>query len=261
MLLKVLPILFFLPMWVNSQKKEDISFSLEYSLSSSKMSMVREYLADTNYFNSYNFVNYPTNTLSKTQGIGFEIGFQPLNFQDLSIGINYNFCGLKRVPVLMIDNPQNPNQTLNYEGDYRLKISTFNFLLGSKTYFNKLFRFEDNNSQFSKRIILAAEYKLGFSVSKISQEQSFKNPYQYYLSQSYKSYDLNGQFNLLFGYRLNEGSIISSINFIMGYLFFATETVKDKSTSTFNHIIEDESNPMKLDFSGLNFGIQLTLRK
>lgn len=260
MYLKLLPLLL-VTICVNAQKKREISFSTDYALISSKMGMVNEFLADTNYFNSYQYETYPTNTLSQTQGIGFEIGYQPLNFQDFSLGINYLFCGIKRVPALFIEDPINPSQTIIFTGEYRLKIDAYSILIGSRTYFNKLFHFEDKHSQIMQRLLVATEYKVGFGLSTYSQEITFMNPYTSYTVGNFYSSDINGRINLLVGYELNKGKIVSSINFKLGYLFFKTAEVKNKAYNTFNDPANPLSRPMKLDFSGLNFGIQLTLRK
>lgn len=262
MLSKLLPILFFIPMLVISQNKENLSLSLDYSIGSLKMGMVRDYLADTNYFNSYSYLNYPTNTLSKSQSIGFEIGYQPMNFQDFSLGFNYLFCGIRRYPVLMVENPIMPGNTLNFEGEYNLSINATTIVFGSKTYFNKLFHFDGFSSKFMKRLLFATEYKLGFGLSKISLLEFYKNPYPGCITQSFNSYDMNGQINVLFGYKLNEGTLIYAINLKLGYLFYATSSVKDDANNPLDYYTTgNKPKPMNLDFSGLNFGIQLTLRK
>jgi hypothetical protein len=113
-----------------------------------------------------------------------------------------------------------------------------------------------------KRLLLATEYKLGLGFSKISLLEFYKNPYPGYNTQSFNSYDVNGQINVLFGYKLNEGTIISAINLKFGYLFYATSSVKnDANNPLYYYTSVNKPQPMNLDFSGLNFGIQLTLRK
>lgn len=253
-----------MPLTVFSQQKNNLSFSIDYSLTSSQMGMVKEYLADTNAFSSYIYDKYQTNTLSKTQGVGFEIGYQPLNFQDFTLGMNYLFCGIKRVPLFKMEDPLDPSQINIYKGEYRLTLNAFNFLLGSKTYLNSLFHFEEKSSKLLQHLILASEYKIGFGFSKFSLEETYKYPEQVYLAQSFFSSDLNGQFNLVVGYKLNEGKIVSSINLKVGYQYYKTKVVRDHSENTFYYYYYNTSatsKPINLDFSGLNFGLQLTLRK
>jgi hypothetical protein len=252
------------PLTVFSQQKNNLSFSLDYSLTSSKMGMVKDYLADTNAFSSYIYDKYPTNTLSKTQGVGFEIGYQPFKFQDFTLGMNYLFCGIKRGPLFKMEDPMDPSQINIYKGEYRLTINAFNFLIGSKTYFNSLFHFEENSSKLLQRLILASEYKIGFGCSKLSLEETYKYPEQVYLAQSFFSSDLNGQFNLLVGYKIIEGKIVSTINLKVGYQYYKTKEVRNHSENTFYYYFYNTSStskPINLDFSGFNFGLQLTLRK
>lgn len=261
--MKLYFLLFFVPLTVFSQQKNNLSFSIDYSLTSSKMGMVNDYLADTSSFSSYIYGKYPTNTLPKTQGIGFEIGYQPFKFQDFSLGMNYLFCGIKRVPLLKLEDPLDPSQIITYKGEYRLTLNAFNFLIGSKTYFNSLFHFEENSSKLLQHIILASEYKIGFGFSKLFHEEIYKYPEQIYLGETFFSSDLNGQFNLVVGYKLNEGKIVSSINLKVGYQYYKTKVVRDHSENTFYYYYNTNpsSKPINLDFSGLNFGLQLTLRK
>ena len=253
-----------MPLTVFSQQKNNLSFSLDYSLTSSKMGMVKEYLADTNAFSSYMYDTYPTNTLPKTQGVGFEIGYQPFKFQDFTLGMDYLFSGIKRQLLSKIEDPMDPSQIITYKGEYRLSLSAFNFLIGSKTYFNSLFHFEENSSKLLQHLILASEYKIGFGFSKLFHEEFYKYPEQIYFGETFFSSDLNGQFNFVVGYKLNQGKIISSINLKIGYQYYKTKVVRDHSENTFSFNYYNTTStlrPINLDFSGFNFGLQLTLCK
>lgn len=157
-----------------------------------------------------------------------------------------------------------PSQIIIYKGEYRLTLNAFNFLIGSKTYFNSLFHFEENRSKLLQHLILASEYKIGFGFSKLSHEELYKYPEQTYLQETYFSSDFNGQFNLVVGYKLNEGKMVSSINLKVGYQYYKTKVVRDHSENTFSYFNNNTnslSRPINLDFSGFIFGLQLTLRK
>lgn len=255
-------LLFFLfPLFVFAQSKNDIFFNFEYSLGSSKMGIMNEILADTSYFNSSKYETSPTNTLSNTQGFAFEVGFQPFRFQDFSFGINYSFCDIQRTPFRYFDDPSNPGASVKSNGVYQMKLSRMNISLNSQTHFDALLHFEQKTSPFIQRLKLASAYQIGLGKSFLTQEEYFQQPIPIYIPLRGSALNLNGQVACLLGYQLNEEAIVSSIQLKVGYNFNFSKELKDAADNALIYYQDLKSVPMKLDFSGLYFGLQLTLRK
>jgi hypothetical protein len=249
------------PLFVFAQSKNDIFFNFEYGVGISKMGIMNDILADTSYFNSSKYEISPTNTLASTQGFAFEVGYQPFRFQDISVGINYSFCDIQRTPFRYFDDPLNPGGHIKSNGVYHMKLSRLNISLNSQTHFEELFNFEQKTSPFIQRLKLAGAYQIGLGESLLIQEEYFQEPVPIYLPLLGSALNFNGQVACLLGYQLNEGVIISSIQLKIGYNFNFSKDLKDAADKTLLYYQDLKPVPMKLDFSGLHFGLQLTLRK
>lgn len=261
MLFRILIILL-IPNVMIAQTKGNITFGFEYQNVSSKMALMDAYLADTNIFSSSYYNDVQTNTLSNTHGIGFEIGYQPMRFQDFGIGINYQFSYINRTPRIQYPDPVYPSQNIDYKGKYHLKNESFSLNILSKTYFNKLFEFETNKSKLIKRTIIALELQLGIGHMRFREETAFEYPYPSY-SQKHNRAAIGTRFllGLILGYQFNEGSSVASINYKIGYQYFKSQTLMDKGDEIYYVNHDGEATPMHLDFSGLSMGVVIMLRK
>lgn len=251
-----------LPNVIIAQTKGNITFGFEYQNVSSKMDLMDEYLADTNVFNS-NYYNYPqTNTLSNTHGIGFEIDYQPISFQDFGIGINYQFSYINRTPRIQYPDPVFPSQNIDYNGRYHMKNEGISLNLLSKTYFNKLLDFETSKSKLIRRAILASEVQFGIGYMRFREETAFEYPSPSYNQQHNRTaIGTKFQLGLIIGYKLNEGSSVASINYKIGYQFYKSQALMNKGDEIYYVNHNGEATPMHLDFSGLSMGIVLILTK
>ena len=255
-------ILLFLPQLLIAQTKGNISFGFEYSNVFSKMDMVDSYLADTSLFSSSFYDKPQTNTLSNTNGIGFEIGFQPTTFQDIAIGLNYQFSYINRTPRIQYADPVFPDQNIDYRGKYTLFNEAISLNLMSRTYFSNLLDFKNAKSDFLKKLIIASELSLGLGYSKLKSEIGFEYPTPTYLKQHNRSALASRmEFALILGYKLKEHLIISSLNFKIAYQYYKSQTLKNKGDEVYKIDFNGESKPMSLDFSGFSLGIVLMLRK
>ncbi len=226
------------------------------------MDMLDSYLADTNIFSSNYYGNPQTNTLSNSHGIGFEMGFQPLAFQDFGFGINYQFSYINRTPRIQYSDPIYISQYIDYKGRYHLLNEGVTMNITSRTYLNNLFDFETSKNKFIKRSILASEVLFGVGFTRLKDEIGFEYPYPSYLQQqNLADYSTKIQLSMLFGYELNEGSTLASINFKIGYQYFKSQKLRNKGNQVYNIYYKGGLKPMNLDFSGLTLGVVLMLRK
>lgn len=255
-------LLFFLfPLFVFAQSKNDIFFNFEYGVGLSKMGIMNDILADTSYFNSSKYETSPTNTLSNTQGFAFEVGCQPFGFQDFSVGINYSLTDIQRTPFRYVDDPSNPGASVKSYGVYQMELYMMNISLNSQTHIDALFHFNQKTSPFIQRLKLASAYQIGLGKSFLKQEEYFQEPIPIYLPLRGSALNLNGQVACLLGYQLNKDAIVSSIQMKVGYNFNFSKDLKNAADNALLYYQDLKSVPMKLDFSGLYFSLQLTLRK
>jgi hypothetical protein len=250
------------PNLIFAQTKGNISFGFEYSNVFSKMDMVDSYLADTSLFSSSFYDKPQTNTLSNTNGIGFEIGFQPTTFQDIAIGLNYQFSYINRTPRIQYADPVFPDQNIDYKGKYTLFNDAISLNLMSRTYFSNLLDFKNKKSDFLKKMIIASELGFGLGFSKLKSEIGFEYPTPTYLKQHNRAALASRmELALIVGYKLKDRLIISSLNFKIAYQYYKSQSLKNKADEVYNIDFSGESKPICLDFSGMSLGVVLMLRK
>jgi hypothetical protein len=261
MILRIL-LLLILPNTLFSQTTGEIMFSFGFGKIKSKMGIVNDYLLDQSYFSSDFYSKPQTNLLNSTNCYSFRIGYKPLKFQDFGFDLSYFYAEIERTPRIQYDNPFFPGQLLDYEGKFHLFTNSSNISFVTKTYFDQIFGFKKTSNPILNKITFASELKLGVGFSKLIEETGFQNLTPSYLQKkNLSSKDFISEFGFIIGYDLNKSTVISSLNLKIGYLFFKTKTLKDRINKEYQVEINGIQKPMRIDYSGLNIGIELTLRK
>jgi hypothetical protein len=142
------------------------------------------------------------------------------------------------------------------EGVYGVKVHGFTSGLSSSFYFSELLNFSQKEN-WMNRVSLALDFQLGYAFSRVSVYNGWPGSYFQYANyyREYDSHSLFGQVGFKAEYELTRSDLLTAIGIRGGYQFYKTGTVK--TITDIEWRVDGE--PMRLDFSGLYFGVFLML--
>lgn len=272
-----LTIMFLTVLTASAQNKGDFTFELEAGrIHYNNMEATNRFLRDTTDNTSMWFGNtYINDTLKKSPVYGLSLNYQPLNFMNFGF---YGFYQSKRFkrPYNQIGTVGDPFYNQEYVIGHDLQkvnISSLTVGLSTTIYLNKLFRLESYSSKFLKRFQFGIVLKGGVSFSSFEIGQGSTGlqfvsslygthnieGMNYMDYTSFRSMNWSGNIEFKLGYRIIDSNLFSTIGIKAGYQFHTTPVLKNKADRPF--IFGQEKEELKLNFSGLYYGVYLNIGK
>lgn len=142
------------------------------------------------------------------------------------------------------------------EGIYGVKTHGFTGGLSSSFYFSELLNFSQKEN-WMNRLGLALDFQLGYAFSRVSVYNGWPGSMNQYANyyREYESQSLFGQLGFKAEYDLLRSDLLAAIGVRGGYQFYKTGAVK--TITDIEWRVDGE--PMRLDFSGLYFGVYLKI--
>jgi hypothetical protein len=144
------------------------------------------------------------------------------------------------------------------EGIYGVNAHGFTIGLSSSFYFSELLNFSQKENWFN-RLGLALDFQVGYAFSRVSVYNGWPGSmYQHAnYNREYDSQSLVGQLGFKAEYDLLRSDLLAAIGVRGGYQFYKTGSVK--TITDIEWRVDGE--PMRLDFSGVYFGVYLKLAR
>jgi len=256
-----------------AQDKHD--FSIEFNVNGSYHNMERanNYIAEDP---AYKYMSVsPEKGYLNTLNLGLDytlgISYQPFNFMDFGVFVNYQSSRFNRTSSSQyyVDPVSYPDSTNTQYGNIRNETNAFSFGISSTLYINKLLHFDRFNTIFLKKIIISTGIKGGIGFSSFNEQSGFENSISDYTNFQYMATNFNGRAELGVAYPICNHSFFSSIGVKIGYQLFKTSPLKnhagvhlypnDDPFSNDDYL--DPDKKVSLDFSGVYYGVYLRIGK
>lgn len=253
---KFLKIIFFVFLnYISFSQQGKLDFNFTYAIQQGKMTSLNAYLHDSNYDKAMLFKeNSYLQNINKYYGqINYQF-WKNVNFglygcyQQSGVLVNHKFPVFDPIE----------NTTTEFSYNYELIASNTSFGLSSSILYNEIFNFR-GKSNFLKRLIVKNVFNLGMSYSALRSSQVGITPEKY----EYNEYDftdihLNGDLSLNVNYEFLRKPILSSLGVCFGYQFNKSGIVRNIVGQSLR--MSDDTS-VNLDFSGLYFGLNLSIGK
>jgi hypothetical protein len=210
-------------------------------------------------------IDSDTMLLTKYLTRGFQVqartSFRVHRFFDIGLSLGYQNGKTEHNPRAYIQTDYTPGvfPFLIYdsiEGVYGVKAHGFTGAMSSSFYFSELLNLSQKENWIN-RLGLALDFQLGYAFSRVSVYDGWPGSYFQYANyyREYDSHSLFGQVGFKAEYDLNRSDLLTAIGIRGGYQFYKTGTVK--TITDIEWRVDGE--PMRLDFSGVYFGVYLKL--
>ncbi len=250
----ILLILFLIPLTAEGQKGKlnfDFSFSQQYW----KMNQLNDFLIDANNPIKDVMLDSPY----------FKDGFKyqgQLSYQ-YSRHFNFGIYGNYQTAQATFEKNYTvyePFQDVYYNYTYHFILQPESKSIGLNLgiLYHEFFNF-DAKSAFLKRLTLSNDLKFGIAQSKLNAYEAMIKPNK--MARSLfggKSNHIAGEISATFSYRFIDKQVFSAIGIHFGYQFLTSEIIHDRIDRTMDL---SDGTSVNLDFSGVYFGVNLTIGK
>jgi hypothetical protein len=233
-----------------SQQKNNLSFTLNYSLNDFKMNGVNDLISESL------IDNYSDKKINSGQSFGGVLSYQPTRLLDIGIYGSYQFANQKSNPIYY----KLKEYSLPVEecfGMQELRVASFSFGINSTIYISELFQ-DKMKKDFLKRFHYGSELNIGIGFSKFSND--IQPPDHVFETRNYIYYtgnSLQGKLGLKVEYTFVKSTVFASLGLRGGYQYFKTNSLQD----SFGNKWENDGNEIKLYLSGFYGGIYLKIAK
>lgn len=191
------------------------------------------------------------------QSFRFALQYRPVGLFDVGLYGIYQY-GERNSNPEFIETDQSGMVVGRYQTNYQLSTQALSVGFSTNIFISHLLKLEDNSSVFISGSQISIELQAGTSFSKVIAD--FQNTHRPMFS-SYSfltSQDFQGAAGIKYSYALTRNNFITSVGFRVGYQYLKTETVKDRLGDAW---IVQGSHPINLDFSGLYYGLFVSVGK
>lgn len=250
----ILLILIVIPLLAGGQKGKlnfDFSFSQQYW----KMNQFNDFLLDA---------NNPINDLMLDSPY-FKEGFKYQGQLNYQYSKHFNFGIYANYQTAQATFEKNytvyePFQDIYYNYTYHFILQPESKSIGLNlgVLYHEFFSFNEK-SQFLKRLSLANELKFGIAQSKLNGYEATIKPYKSaHTLFGGTSNHLAGDISAALSYRFIDKPVFSAIGIHVGYQFLTSGIIINRADQTMDL---SDGTSVNLDFSGVYFGLNLTIGK
>lgn len=270
-------LLFLTTFGLHAQNKGD--FTLEFELNKIRYEnteSINRYMNDTlSYLAGYLGDRYKNDTIKQAPQLGLSFSYQPLNFMSFGVFGSIQFNRVERTYSAATAMPGDYGGYIIFIANNFHTVNTRAMVAGISTtlYLNKLLNLDKSDKKFLQRFQLAVSLKGGFSFNTLAIDTGTKSLHvqdemiqveeipssQYKSSQTFRSNSFSGALELKVGYRIIDSKLFSTIGMKVGYQMQASKEMQDRGQYGLVYGIEKEK--VKLNFSGLYYGIYLNIGK
>lgn len=246
--------LFVLPFKTVGQKGK-LNFDFSFSQQFWKMKQLNDFLIDSN--NPINDLMVDSPYFKEGFKYQGQLSYQYSKHFNLGIYANYQTAQATFEKNYVVYEPFQ-DIYYNYTYHFILQPESKSIGLNLGILYHEFFNF-DTKSAFLKRLTLSNELKFGITQSRLYAYEAMIKPYKSASSLfGGASNHLTGDISASFSYRLIDKQVFSAIGIHVGYQFLASGIIHDRIDRTM-----DLSNgtSVNLDFSGVYFGVNLTIGK
>ena len=250
-------ILCFVPLLLYGQNKGELGFKFEFNSQFIDMSNVNSVLLDESLITLGDLNTPRIEVFSKGKSFSGSINFQFL--KNWSFGLNSSLIigNITHSDGFIIPIGENVGDTMQINRNYT--ASSISIGIDSRLSISNLFKFNEKKGMVN-RLLFGLNLSTGYGFASFDViELWFYNGQTTYENSrwQYKSNGLQSRVGLDLGVLVTKNNLISSIGFNIGYQFYKTDNLKDRSGDNFMTTGKNSN----LDFSGLYFGGVLKLAR
>lgn len=254
-------ILVLFPVMLTAQDKGHFSVELGFQRHIFSMNRFNDFLLSPYSYNQHFYITPPEDQINAGNGYDLVVKYQP--FSAIDVGVYGGFqSGKIRKPInyYLID-IINMDTTI-FNGAYRLDAMGFTVGVVSNVRINELLNFSEKEG-FLKSFLFGTELRVGAGYAHLRDVAYFNDPpfLQELYAFGHSAWSGHGQLALKAGYSFSDRVIRSTLNFKLGYQYFATPNLKRNNGTGFEYGGNNPKIDANLDFSGLFFSVSIEIGK